>query len=332
MTKKALDKLLATTTPRCMMLYGESEFLISHYSRLAQSRIEGIGGGISHMFFEDYNHNEAIGLLGSKSIFSEKCMLVMKLHSAPSKKQVQELFKALAMNEDGHLILEFHKSPAISNAEYAKRFKALSALFKPTKDLKDVIEVRFFNPNLAEMLDLLSHRAGELGLRFSADMLDYLLTTQNHDISIAYKELEKFIYYQHVDKNLIDALSHPLGNLDMQSLYDALFEKRGNPIAIFEKLRELGGSEADLLRELHGYFYLLFKLYAHSKGHGNMDCREILGYQPPSHVVSTWARRCIKLDTHKYLAAFDMLNEWRVAAMKGREVSMHYLLSMQRLM
>ncbi|RDU61406.1 DNA polymerase III subunit delta [Helicobacter sp. MIT 14-3879] len=329
MTRNGLEKMLLTDLPRCILLYGENEFLINYYSKMIQNKLEG---NISTFYFGDYHHEQVLGFLGTNNLFGEKSSLVIKHYNVFNKKQLQEIFSTLTHNPNSFLIVELHKSPNISDTEYAKRFKAMSALFKPTNKFKEVFEVRLYNPSLSEMLQILSKRAKELQLPINSNLLEYLLTIQYYDLSIAYSELEKFIYYSSIDKQLIDELSYSLGNVNIDFLLNALFDKRNNLAKILHTLHDEGVDNTELLRELHRYFYILFKLYGHSRQYGSMDCKQALGYQPPAHILEIWSKRSLKLTTQKYLMLFDLLNAWRNAQFHGKDVSMQYLVAIQEIL
>ncbi|RDU70839.1 DNA polymerase III subunit delta [Helicobacter aurati] len=329
MTRNALEKMLTTTLPRCILLYGESDFLINYYSQMIQKKSMS---NIVSFYFEEYQHHEIITLLGANSLFGENNIIVVKQYNVLNKTQLQEIFFTLSHNLNNSMIMELYKSPSISDSEYAKRFRMMSGFFKSTQQCKEIFEARLYNPLPAEMLQILTQRAKELQLNITHGLLEYLLTIQNHDISMAYNELEKFVHYATIDKRLIDELSYSLGNVDIESLLNALFDKKANLAIVLHTLYEEGIDNMELLRELHRYFYTLFKLYGHSRKYGNMDCKEALGYQAPAHIFTTWSKRSLKLTTQKYLTLFDILTAWRNAQFKGKDSCMQYLIAIQEIL
>lgn len=342
MTKAAFDKYLSTSIPRALLLYGECEFFYTYYTNIILQRL-GLKARI--MDFE-YSHAEALSYLGVSDLFGNKNVLLLRLYKGvrakgKSKevskdgilaKEYDELIAALSSNPNSFLIVQLYKSPTSSEAEYAKQFKGLSALFKPTSALKDIVELRCFNPNDNEKVGILAKRANELHLKIDSNLLFYLLERQNGDLGMAYNELDKFIYYTNITNKLIDELSYGLGVLKIESLLDCLFDKKGNLVAILETLNDEGLDNMQLLREIHRYFYILFKLYAHSKSYGNMDASAILGYRPPPQIYNVWCKRSLKIKTQDFLALFDILNAWRIKQMQGKDVSLQSLIALQRVL
>lgn len=329
MTKAMLDKFLQQSVPRAILLYGDSEFLISYYT---QTILEKLGGTPNRMYFEEYDHQEVLNCLGVNSLFGGTNILVLKLYATLNKKQLQDIFYMLAHNANSFFIVELLKSPSISDSEYAKRFKAMAALFKPTASLADVLEVRLYLPSRDDMTKILYKRASALGLRMDASLLHYLLDVQHNDLAIAYNELEKFVYFETITPQLIEELSYNLGDVKLESLLDCLFDKRGHLIETLQILHDEGVDNMELLREVSRYFYILFKLYGHSKAHGTLDSKEALGYKPPPQILNVWSRRSLKLTTEKYLALFDILNLWRVQQLQGRDVVMQHLVAIQQIL
>ncbi|RDU63577.1 DNA polymerase III subunit delta [Helicobacter didelphidarum] len=328
MTKVLFDKFLAHSIPRAILLYGENEFLITYYSDLITTKI----GGVYQTIYFDYNHQEALNYLGVNSLFGDLNVLVLKLYTVLDKKQIQDLFFTLEHNPKSFLIVQFYKSPSMNDADYAKKFRIMSALFKPSAKLQDIIEMRCFHLSQDEMLKILRKRSLELELQIDSHLLEYLLNIQNNDLAIAYNELSKFIYFPNITLQLIDELSYSLGNMKMESLFDSLFDKKGHLIEIIQTLNEEGMDNMALLREIHKYFYILFKLYGHSKMYGNLDSKEALGYKPPQHIFNVWSRRSLKIKTQTYLALFDICNQWRIQQFQGKDVSLQFLIEIQQIL
>ncbi len=329
MTKAMLDKFLVNSTPRAILLYGENEFLISYYSDIILNKI---ASNYTSMYFEEYNHQEALNCLGVNNLFGQANVLLLKLYIVLTKKQIQDIFYMLECNNKSFLIIEFHKSPSINDAEYSKRFKAMATLFKPTNKLQDIIEVRLYQPFRDEMLKILNQKAMKLGLNIDSYLISMLLDMQNNDLSIAYSELDKFIYFSKITPKLIQELSYSLGDIKIESLFDVLFEKKDNLVEILQILHDEGIDNMMILREVGRYFYILFKLYGHSKTHGVLDSKEALGYKPPPQILNIWSKRSIKITTDKYLALFDIINKWRVQQFEGKDVSMKYLIEIQQIL
>lgn len=358
MTKQALDKYLQNATPRALLLYGECEFLISYYAQIVLSRLkdskEDSNQNAPFCLDFTYNHFEASNALSLNSLFGGKNVLHLRLDdfkslaakSAKSKKtksedsnkkfitnsEITELLEILERNQNSFLVVEFLKNPSNSQADYAKKFKSISSVFKPTAKLKEVLEMRCFEPFYEDKIKILATQAHKLNLNIQIDKLEYLLNAQNGDIGMAYSELNKYVYYPHISFELINDLSYNLGALKIESLLDSLFDKKGHLVSILETLNDEGLDNMELLREIHRYFYILFKLYAHSKSFGNMNAQEVLGYKPPPQIFNVWSKRSLKIKTDTFLSLFDILNDWRIKQLRGINATLPSLIAIQQLL
>lgn len=298
MTRVMLDKLLLREVPRAILLYGDSDFLISYYSDMILKKLDG---ECRRIYFEEYDHQEVLNYLGVNSLFGGINILVLRLYATLNKKQMQDILYMLEHNPNSFLIVELLKSPTITDAEYAKRFKAMATLFKPTAKLKEVFEVRLYPPFRDDMVKILYNRACELGLKIDSSLLNFLLDVQHDDLAIAYNELEKFIYYETITPQLIEELSYSLGDVKLESLLNCLFDKQGHLTSTLQILHDEGMDNMELLREITRYFYILFKLYGHSRMHGNMDSKEVLGYKAPPQLFNVWQNEVLRLQQKSIL-------------------------------
>lgn len=329
MTRAMLDKFLLSGVPRAILLYGDSDFLISYYSNMI---LKKLNSECRRMYFEEYDHQEVLNCLGVNSLFGGVNVLALKLYATLNKKQMQDILYMLEHNANSFLIVEFLKSPTITDAEYAKRFKAMATLFKPTAKLQDIFEVRLYPPFRDDMVKILYNRACELGLKVDSSLLNFLLDVQHDDLAIAHNELTKFIYYETITPQLIEELSYSLGDVKLESLLNCLFDKQGHLGLTLQTLHDEGMDNMELLREITRYFYILFKLYGHSKTHGNIDSKEVLGYKAPPQLFNIWQRRSLKITTEKYLMLFDIINTWRVQQLQGKDVVMQHLIAIQQIL
>lgn len=328
MTKAVLDGTLKRgEIPRLCLFYGDSEFMLSFYGDVITQRL---GSTHESMYFEEYDFENLIDFLGSSSLFSTQNIMRLKLYVVPNKKQSSQILQTLKDNANSYLIIELYKSPSINNAEYAKRFKGLSANFKDNS--LNIADVRFYNPNQNEAMAILDSRAKMLGINASYGILQYLLEIQNYDLGMAYNELEKFIYYKEITKELLEEISHTLGSTKIESLIDCIFNKRGNLAYMVQSLSDEGIDEVEILREIHRYFYILFKLYGHSKAYGKIDSKEALGYVAPSHILNTWSKRSLKISTKQYLDIFEILNLARIKRLNGDDSLLSCAIAMQRIL
>ncbi|OBV28742.1 hypothetical protein BKN38_09180 [Helicobacter sp. CLO-3] len=359
MYKKDFDIYLRTHTPRAALLYGESSFVIQHYTKriLSQLKIEP-----QTFYYSEYALSEVMSILSQSSLFGDSQCVVLRLDKKPSDKEIQAMLDALQHNTDHALIIEFYRAESKSQSQYAKDFRTLSIAFqnknifalpfsqenenlnapnasqpstqtKPSQNKPGVVEVRFFAPNHREALDFLRQEAKAQGIIISNENLEFLLNMQNGDIAIACSELGKLALADGaVEQKDIAFLCYGLGSVGSEELLDAIFGKNKpqKTLEIFEHMQEIGLEEIAFLGELERYFYQLFLFAAYIRMHGKADAKEILGYAAPSFVGDALAARALRIKSGGFLGIFRLFGFWRNELMRGRKsTSLRCLIKLQ---
>lgn len=307
MNRQQLDQFLESSTPRATLLYGESRFWIELYSRKIASKIAK-DENISRFYFGEYQYGQVFDLLCQSSLFGDSSLVILKMEKKLSKKEIQAFLNALERNLSNSLIVEFYRSDTRSLSEYARDFREMAGVFKG----KDVIEARFFDPNLNECQRLLLERSQELNLQIEMRNLMFLLNMQNGDIAIALNELEKLTYLNRpIQERDINELCSAIGSVEFDDLFDALLARK-DVMKIYARLEEEGLDEMGFLNAISHYFYRLFMFFAYIRSNGKADAKEILGYAPPYFVVEKFSREAMSLRERQYKQVFECLIEWRI--------------------
>lgn len=332
MNKSQLDALLRQRPPRASLLYGD-EFLINYYSRLIALKLEC--DEKTSFYYDEYNAQSVNALLSQSSLFGGKSLVVLKLNSKISKKDIELFLYALEHNEQNALIIEYHQAPSKSNTDYNSDARTLAGYFKNPKMPKDsIVEVRFFEPRLDECMGFMRTRSNELGLNINERILHHILGLHNNDISLALNELEKFTIYKGraIEPNDVDLLCDGMASFSVEELCCAIMEKKPW-FKMLESMYEEGVSEITLISEIERFFYQLFLFYAYIKTRGRADAKEILGFIPPPHITQSRTKLCIKFKEAEYMKAFEILTQWRYDVSKGKaKQTMNALIKIQELL
>ena len=147
MYKKDLDYLLQTSCPRAVLLYGESDFLIKYYSNKIANTSEK-----TVFYYDDYDFNTVMEILGQGSLFNDKNTVVLKLIKKLPLQEIKQMISALCRNKNNYLIIEFYKSESKGATEYTRDCKAMGLGFKDTTLGNECVDVRFFAPTPYESL------------------------------------------------------------------------------------------------------------------------------------------------------------------------------------
>ncbi|WP_394954080.1 DNA polymerase III subunit delta [uncultured Helicobacter sp.] len=320
MYKKDLDSLLnRPNPPRAYLLYGASEFLISHYGSKIATLLSS-GQEVQRFFYDECDVEHIHSLLSQNSLFGGDTFILLKLDKKLDKKSCESLLKAIESNPNNALVIEFHISSAKSEAEYMQDARTFASAFKSSL----AVEVRFFEPSVQESMEFLGAYAKRLGLEIHTQDLRYILELQNGDLSIAHKEIEKFCIgldsqsgVRRVSSEEVRFLCEGIASFSVEELFCAVMDKKPF-MKILQNIYEEGTNEVMLVRELQRFFYQLFLFFSYIKTHGNLNASEILGFNPPKHILERQRKYCLYFKEADYIEIFDLLNRWDRDAKSGK--------------
>lgn len=326
MNRQQLDKFLDSSIPQASLLYGECPFWIEFYSQKIASKITKPENMVK-FYFGDYDYVQIFDLLSQSSLFGDSTLVILKIDKKISKKELQSFLDALKKNQSNSLIVEFYRNDSKTPSEYARDFREMAGTFKGER----CVEVRFYEPNLRESQMLLAQRANELGIQIDMRNLMHLLHIQNGDLSIAFKELEKFVYFDRpIAEGDVSELCSALGSIEIEDLLEALLTRK-DVMRIYARLEEEGLDEMGMLGAISNYFYKLFMFFAYIRSNGKTDAKEILGYVPPLFVVEKMTREAMSLREVQYKAIFECLIGWRMKIFTTRGKTGNAIVALQKL-
>ncbi|CCM11360.1 DNA polymerase III subunit delta [Helicobacter heilmannii] len=309
--------------PRAVLLYGEWEFYMEHYGRKIANLYPQ--AQINRAYFSEFDLQETLEWLGQSSLFAQGNVAWLKLDKKLSAKDIQKLLDALAKNPQNALIIEFYR--AKSQSEYAQDFRQFSANFKHSGLQDAVLEVRFFTPPYATLLELAQEKIHALQLKISQEALHLLLEGHQFDLRLVYRDLEKLaLLGSDIGPKEVQDLVQGMGVVEVSGFINALFAKRG-VLELWGRLQNEGADEGEWLRALWRYFYQLFGFFAYSQK-GQPQAKEVLGYTPPPAIIKELKERCLQVAD--YATLFSLLQSWHSAHLRGqREKSWHFLIKIQ---
>lgn len=315
MYKKDLDSLIAkNTVTKAILLYGESDFLISHYGlRLAMLR--GPSEEHKKIYFSDFHYDSCKNLLGQSSLFGDKNIVILRLDKKLSKEHALSLIQTTNRNDDSFLILEYYKSSARTPREYGADTRSMAGFFSP-KNKAD--SVRFFTPNQGESIRMLSKRAQEMKLNINNYLLGQLLQLHNNDIALAMNDLDKLrLIDGEIDQSAISRLCYGLGGVTSEETIITLLENK-DIRAQLRRLIEEGEDEIQITSGFASFITQLFLLQAHIKLTGSPDSKAVYGYALPKRIEEQRAQLCIRFNEQNYTAMLTHLHDMLFKMKSGR--------------
>lgn len=318
MYKKEFDATLKNRIPKATLLYGECDFLIDYYGKKIKNAIvQNSSVDVFSFYFDEYNSKSINDIFTQQSLFSSASLVIIKMDSIKSSTRqtkvndFKEFIKILQAGTTNYLIIEFYNN----SKTYSKDTKTLSALFNS----QDFINVRFFNPNQREAIDILQGFANTLGVNINQSNLEYLYEIQNNELGICVNELQKFIVFdEEITKATIDKLCYGLFTNSIDELCDTML-LRGDYLKIIAKLDEKGIVDMDIISAMQSYFYRLFLFFSCIKTSYKPSSKDALGYALPKDLETKYIKFAMMLKESQYLQIFKTLNNWRFLSVSGKD-------------
>ncbi|MCW9026267.1 MAG: hypothetical protein OQJ77_03040, partial [Thiovulaceae bacterium] len=203
MYKAEFDKHIQNNTlSNSFVLFGESIFLIDHYTKLL-SNVED--ASVLKYYHDEYDFNSAKAHLSQASLFGDRNVLVIKSEKKVPKKELETLVDYCEKNPDNIFIYSYMGD---DNKAYAKGFSK-----------KSTMAVRFFHPKHTEAVNIISQIAKQKNVNIDNYSITHLLNIHNSNISLAANEIDKFIVFDSaITTKDIDSLVYGLGEVNVDEL------------------------------------------------------------------------------------------------------------------
>jgi DNA polymerase-3 subunit delta len=279
--------------PHALMLFGEAHFMVDRLATLASKHFAQ-GADVYTLYGHDYSFEQSKAFLSQGSLFGGNNVLVVKTEKKIAKKELDELINITTKNSTTFFIYCY----------YGPDHTTCNTAFKK----KNITEfVRLFNPFFGEAVAILTQRAQSLGVNIDNNTLIHLYKSQDENIALAYKELEKFaVFSDPIRPKDIDDLAYSLSEVKLDDTIAQLLEKKSY-IAHIRKLRESGEEPVRIITAISNYISQLFLFTAYMRIHGKIDAKEILGYVPPKHVIDSKSNLAMRLKPAHYKAILSHL-------------------------
>jgi DNA polymerase-3 subunit delta len=295
MYKSELDKhIRAKTLSNSFVFFGESHFLIDMYTQLL-SNIEG--ANILTLYHDEYNFQTAKAHLSQASLFGGDNILLIKTEKKVPKKELDTLISLCEKNPDNLLIYAY----------YGSDHKTYNA--KKTFAKSQTMAVRFYHPKEYEAQNILAQIAQEKGVNIDKYTLIHLLNIHHNDIALCANELEKFTVLQReITTKDVDTLVFGLHEINLDDFIQKILNKKDFKEDIANIL-EHGEDEVRVLSAISAYLTQLYMFHIYIRINGTPNATEILGYNPPKHIVEQKANMAIKIKPQSYYKLHKLLLE-----------------------
>lgn len=295
MKRQELDNLLRQgKAPGGVMLYGESHFLIEHYTKQL-SRVED--PNILNVYFDEYSHASAKAHLSQGSLFGGRNILIVKTEKKLPKNDLLAFLELVKKNPDNLFIYAYY------GTDFAK--STTSAFSEKTGG----VAIRLFRPFPNEARQIVLSEAAARGIDLDPYAATHLLESQNGDLALTINELDKFtLLRRRIGVKEIDELVYGVAEVKIDQLIESLLEK-GDFLPFLQRLLESGEDEIRLLTALSNHIAQLYLFYASIRLSGMADSAKILGYKLPPRVEQARSQQSLRFKQQHYTRFMMLLAE-----------------------
>lgn len=276
------------------MFYGQSNYLIEHYS-LMVARSHGSIDECEKLYFDDYNFKYAKDKLLQSSLFSSNNILLIKCDKKIPKKEVDELIQACNTNSDSTVIFS-----CMGDSD----FKAMEKSFS---DKTNSVCVRFFKPFDNEAVRLLENEAKSLNINYELSALNHLYFMHKNDLALCVNDLQKLsIFDEKITSNIVNTHCFGIGAVNFEDFLHDLIS--GKDISDdLSLLLEEGMNEIFLLNQVTSFVQQLFMISSYARTMGQPNPKEILGFIPPKNIWEKKSKLAINIKPEVFEEIFNYL-------------------------
>jgi DNA polymerase-3 subunit delta len=291
--KNELDKHIQNgTIANSFILFGESAFLIDHYTKILTSTQDS---SILKFYYDEYDFNLAKAHLSQASLFGDRNILIIKSEKKIPKKELDTLIDYCEKNSENTFVYAYYGD---DHKTYAK----------PSAKTKTMC-VRFFHPNHNEAVLTVAQIAKDKHINIDNYAINHILNIHNGDIALTCSELEKLKIYDHpITSKEIDELVFGLSEVNIDNLIKKILNKKDFKDDL-ENILEHGEDEIRVLTAILSYLTQLYMFHIYIRINGTPNAMEILGYPAPKFVVDDKAAMSIKFKPFTYYKLHELLLE-----------------------
>ena len=306
MYKREFDKHLSATTFafKSIFLYGQCDFSIELYLQKIITKVEG-ESGVKKVYFEDYDFKHCKGFLEQASLFGDKNLLVVKTAVNIPAKELKVLISLCTKNPDAYFVLIFQND----KNNYQRDKIAITNFTKSFTTPKDATFVRFFKLFTNEAIGILTHRAKELGLNTTQNVLVALFAMQNESLELAYNELGKLaLLEKEITLEVLKKISSHLSVEDAEDLWVQILEKK-RFLTQLQMILDNSLNEGEVIRAFGDFILNLILFNIYIKENGFFDSKAIMGIKLPKNIEEKRAKLSIKYKLSQYIDMLSFLQQ-----------------------
>lgn len=299
MRRQDLDKLIhVKKTPRAIMLYGESHFLIENYTKKLMKLIDA---EVLSFYYDEYDFSSAKAHLSQGSLFGDANLLIIKNDKKVPKADLEKLVELTLKDSNNYLIYSYY------GTDFKKSATAAFSAKKTTKEF--VNEVRFFHPTANESKNILMQEAQQMGIKLPYPSALHLLLSQNSNLELAMNELNKLTLLEsEITTKDIDDLVYTLAEVKLDTFIEQILKKEDFKKNL-KNMLEHGEDEIRIITAISSFVTQLYLFHIYIKVNGVPSSLDILGYKLPPFIEKERANLSIKFKESQYKKMITLLTD-----------------------
>lgn len=276
------------------MFYGQSTFLVEHYTSIVANSL-GSKDEIEKLYFDEYDFKYAKDKLLQSSLFSSNNILLIKCEKKIPKKELDILISACNTNQDSTVIFSCIGDTDFRTMEKSFTSKTNSAV------------VRMFAPNDNEAVRLIENEAKILGINYELSALNHLYFMHKNDLSLCINDLSKLaILNENITSNIVNTHCFGIGIISFEDFLHNLLS--GKDISSdLTLLLEEGVNEVFLINQISSFVQQLFMISSYARAIGAPNPKDILGFVPPKNIWEKKSKLAINIKPEKFQEMLEFL-------------------------
>ena len=290
--------------------HGEDDFLAETYG-LKVAQLLANGDDITKLYFDEYKFDIAHDFLSQSSLFSSNNILFIKVGKKIPKKDLDRLLEACKINPDSKVIIS-----ALGEGD----FRSMESSFNKKSN---GVAVRFYKLKDYEAINFLKDSITDDNLQVDVQGLEFLYSMHQKDLGLCVSDLKKLsILDEQISAKTISLHCFGLGSVNLEEFLEKLFTNQAINKDLYNILEE-GINEVQLVTRIMQHAQMLFMVNSYLRMHGELNIKEIWGYNLPKQIAQGYANIAMKFKQEDFTYMFNYLSELELELKSGKVIDLN---------
>jgi DNA polymerase-3 subunit delta len=311
MYKSEFDRLLQSPLGlNGYLFHGEDDYLSETYG-LKVAQILANGDDITKLYFDEYKFDIAHDFLSQSSLFSSTNILFIKVGKKIPKKDLDKLLGACSTNPDSKVVIS-----ALGEGDFRSMESSFS---KKTNG----VAVRFYKLKDYEAINFLQEQIKQIQLTIDNATLEFLYNMHQKNLGLCVSDLQKLsILNEPINAKTVSLHCFGLGSVSIEDFLEKLVTRKPINKDLYNILEE-GFNEIQLVTRITQYVQMLFMVNSYLKLHGELNIKEIWGYNLPKPIAQNYANISMQFKQKDFCDMLNYLSELELELKSGKVLDLN---------